>query len=670
MAESSHSQHKTFLAAACALIGAVMLYQMMRHLTQFPGDGARLLLVPVFLASLFGIYKLWRGRQHGWWIFTVFSVIAGLWSIVALDQPWTGQLWYILAFPLVFRAFYGQMKKSRTVDLFLRRVLGRIGDALMGLLNVPWIVALIEKVPPLDAFINRVVINRIVKQVRNRPHPFSTRSDYTSWASLTDTEWSARHLGVSPLDQESLPSWEEISPLFERTSGTQRMCPKSTCLFPSFAQYLTDGFIRTQTNETVTDRLKKNTSNHNIDLCPLYGRTEEQTVALRVKDPAPEDRGKLKSQLLDDEEFAPFLFEGDEIKPEFAVLDKPLGLENLTNAIDKAIAEDKPEVAEKVRAKRGRLFAFGGDRANSVPQTAMINTVLLREHNRLAAEMGKRYPDWDDDRLFETARNIVIVQFIKIVVEDYINHIAPTEFRLKADPKAAWNANWNRPNWITTEFSLLYRWHALIPDEIRWGETTHKTNPAYFMEMKPLLDGGLAQAFEDMSAQATGELGPRNTTKFLMHVEQASVEQGRFCQLRPFTDYLEYLQRLPIESMSDISSDREVAKILKKTYGDVDRVDFFVGLFCEDRVKNAPLPRTILSFVALDAFSQALTNPLLSEHIFKPPQDPEVEHPTFSRYGWEQIAACGSMRDLVLRNVPAPAELGFVGMTQRGWVRA
>ncbi|WP_159977262.1 peroxidase family protein [Roseobacter cerasinus] len=172
--------------------------------------------------------------------------------------------------------------------------------------------------------------------------------------------------------------------------------------------------------------------------------------------------------------------------------------------------------------------------------------------------------------------------------------------------------------------------------------------------MKPLRDGGLAQAFEDMSAQATGEPGPRNTTQFLMHGEEASVEQGRSCQLRSFTDYLKYLQRMPIEGMADISSDREVASLIRDTYGDVTKVDFFVGLFCEDRVKNAPLPRTILSFVALDAFSQALTIPLLSEHVFKPPQDSEAEHPTFSRYGWAQIATCGSMLDLVLRNVAAP----------------
>ena len=470
MAERAAQQRKTLLAITCSIIGVIVLYQAMTHATQFPGNAARLLLVPVFLGCLFGIYQMWREQQEGWWIFTVLSVFAGLWSVIVLDLSWSRQLWFILVFPAIFRLFYKQMKKSRRVELLLRRILGWIGDKLMGLLNIQWIVDLIEKVPPLDALINRIVINRIVNQVRNRPHPFSTKSDYTSWSSLTDTEWSARHLGPSPVDQDSLPSWEDIQGLFARTGESQRLCPKSTCLFPSFAQYLTDGFIRTTTDEKDPDRLKRNTSNHNIDLCPLYGRTAAQTAALRVSAPGAEDRGKLKSQFLDGEEFAPFLFDGDAIKKEFAILDEPLGLENL----NKAIKSGTEEVAARVRAKRGRLFAFGGDRANSVPQTAMINTLLLREHNRLATELGQRNPDWDDDRVFETARNIVVVQFIKIVVEDYINHIAPTAYRIKADPKAAWGAKWNRPNWITTEFSLLYRWHALIPDQITWGEKTHK----------------------------------------------------------------------------------------------------------------------------------------------------------------------------------------------------
>lgn len=94
-----------------------------------------------------------------------------------------------------------------------------------------------------------------------------------------------------------------ITALFLRETGKTRECKKSTCLFPAFAQYLTDGFIRTlmpntslekdRTNENTLR--KQNTSNHEIDLSPLYGRTIEQTKQLRCKEGG---KGKLKSQFI------------------------------------------------------------------------------------------------------------------------------------------------------------------------------------------------------------------------------------------------------------------------------------------------------------------------------------------------------------------------------------
>lgn len=662
---------RRLLTLVCLVIGTMMLYRGIINLTQYPGNWERILLGPIFLGGVYGIYLMWREWRIGWWIFTALNFLVGYWFIFILEDIWQHHVMPHIIFSAVFLPFYPDMKKSAGIRLLANKITNSLAEFAVRLLTIEWVVALIEQVPSLRDWINRLIIHRIVSQARNRPHPYSTRSLYTSWTSLTDRTWSGRHLGISPIDQATLPKWEMLEPLFKRTSESQRLCPKSTCLFPSFAQYLTDGFIRTQ-NETNPDgspnpdHRKRNTSNHEIDLCPLYGRTPEQTQALRVKSPSHAERGKLRSQFISGEEYAEFLFDGDEIKEDFKVLDRPLGLDKL----NKAIESEPAEIAAAARTKRGMLFAFGGDRTNSVPQTSMINTLLLREHNRLATELGRRWPDWTDDQLFETARNIVIVEFIKIVVEDYINHIAPSVFKLRADPKAAWKAVWNRPNWITTEFSLLYRWHALIPDEIVWGAHKYRTDPAYFLNNKPLIDVGLACAFEDMSAQPTGELGPRNTTKELLGVEQASVAQGRECQLRSYNDYLQYLGRAPAKSMSEISSSPEVVKILAEAYGnDVNKVDFFVGIFCEDRVKNSPLPRTILSFVALDAFSQALTNPLLSEHVFTPPESGDVEHPTFTQYGWEQIVGCSSLRDLVIRNVAKPEQVGFVGMTLPGWVR-
>ena len=156
------------------------------------------------------------------------------------------------------------------------------------------------------------------------------------------------------------------------------------------------------------------------------------------------------------------------------------------------------------------LFAIGGDRANSTPFTAMINTLLLREHNRVAGELETRNPTWDDERVFQTARNIVIPMFIKIVVEHYINHITPLPFSLRADPSVAWTANWNRPNWITVEFSLLYRWHSLMPDEHRMADRTH-SDRRFHAEQQAAAGRRAGCGLFGGGKAASGELGAFNT---------------------------------------------------------------------------------------------------------------------------------------------------------------
>lgn len=505
--------------------------------------------------------------------------------------------------------------------------------------------SIVESIEPLAAFANKWAINRVVKRARFRPHPLSTKHDYVSWAGLTDRRWSGRHL--PPAARDNPPDVDELMVLFERDEAGQRLCPKSTCLFPAFAQYLTDGFIRTESEDLTpdgedhNDRLKRNTSNHEIDMCTLYGRTDLQTQALRLKSHASGEKGRLKSQMIGDEEFPPFLFRDGALDPQFADLDRPLGSSDLD--------QDRLD----------KLFAVGGDRVNSVPQVAMINTLFLREHNRLAGEIEAAHGNWDDDRIFETARNTVIVLFIKIVVEDYINHISPMPFSLRADPAVAWGAAWNMPNWITTEFSLLYRWHALIPDQITWGGQAYPVHKT-FMRNALLLDGGLAQAFADMSAARAGELGPRNTAQALLKVEKASVEQDRHCALASFSDYCAYLGQARPGRFSDISSDSTVQRALAAHYDHPRDVDFHVGLFCQDRVTNSPLPPLVLMFVALDAFSQALTNPLLSKHVFK--------RSTFSAPGWTAIKQTKTLADVLERNTAGGFGDAFVGMTRAGWV--
>ena len=498
--------------------------------------------------------------------------------------------------------------------------------------------------------VNSIAINSICNSARHRPHPWSTVHDYTSWTSLTDQRWSARHLPAYRRSQPYLPDPKDVIGLFKRRGDQQQYCEKSTLLFPAFAQYLTDGFIRTRmpnTSAGETDEIRRqNTSNHQIDMCPLYGRLKKQTDALRLGSKAKGQRGRLRSQQLQNdtgmiEEYAPFLCDATgTTKPEFAVLDPVLGID---------------EVPPHLRSS---IFAFGGDRANTSPQVAMMNTLFLREHNRLASEIEALNPEWDDDRVFETARNTVIVLFLKMVVEEYINHISPS-LQFRVDPSVAWNAPWNKANWVTTEFSLLYRWHSLMPDRIRWGQEEY---PVQMTRMNNLLltQRGLSRAFIDMSEQRAGRLGAFNTPDSLLDVEASAIMQNRLCELAPYADYCEYVRRPRPVRFEDISQDPEVVTYLKNIYAEPGDIDFYVGLFAEDTRKNSPLPPLILSMVGLDAFSQAFTNPLISRNVYN--------EQTFSKVGWSTINETTRIEDIVRRNsgtqtVPRDS----IRMTQRAW---
>lgn len=67
----------------------------------------------------------------------------------------------------------------------------------------------------------------------------STHSDYVCWPNLTDHKWSTRHL--SPSRRANRPDAEALAVVLKRDAGKQRLCPKLTCLFPAFAQYLIVG---------------------------------------------------------------------------------------------------------------------------------------------------------------------------------------------------------------------------------------------------------------------------------------------------------------------------------------------------------------------------------------------------------------------------------------------
>lgn len=529
------------------------------------------------------------------------------------------------------------------------------------LTNFSLIWRLIQRCPVLTSWVNRFLTNLTVYKVATRPYPFSLmtleeyvpgtfeydpctkklipgipkrpkKTDiYTSWDSLNDRTYSSRHLPPVPEPNQdpALPTPEDLSSLFRKQDGQTILSEKSTLLFPYWAQWFTDGFLRTDRRNRL-----KNTSNHLIDLAPVYGLNRKTTHLLRKF-----EGGKLKSQWIDNEEYPLFVYEDAKnniFKKEFEGLYEPLSDE----------IRQPPEQKEK-------MFAMGVERANVQIGYVMLNVICLREHNRICDMLAraKASSDWDDERLFQTARNILIVTIMKIVIEDYVNHITPYHFNVILDPQAFPNEKWYRQNWMSIEFNFVYRWHSSLPEAIQYNGASKNTKETLWNNQL-ILDSDIGMLLQETSTQPASKIGLFNTPDFLIKpAEVPTIELSRKVQLASYNDY-RYAYKFPrVTQFDQITGNPRTQELLQQLYGDVDKVELYVGLFAEDTPSNSLLGPLATRVIAIDALTHVLTSPLLAENIYN--------KDTFSPVGWEIIHETKTLSDLVNRNVSSKGNISF-----------
>ena len=482
-------------------------------------------------------------------------------------------------------------------------------------------IDVVTAIPPLHRWVNQRIINKYAYATALRPRPLSMAADYATWRGLTDRKYSGRHLPPKDLD---LPPFEDVVALFDRAED--RRANDTTLLFPFFAQWFTDSFLRTKWKPEDVQDFAENESNHEIDLCQIYGLSETQTRMLRAM-----EGGRLKSQMIDGQEWPVFLFEEHDgalrVKPEFEGLHSP---DNFARVF--ANADD---------AHRRTAFATGLEHGNVTIGNTLMNTVFLREHNRVAGVIAAAHPGWDDERVFQTTRNVLIVELLKIVIGDYIVHIAPLAFPLRAFPGMAEGEGWYRTNWISVEFALLYRWHDLIPATVTFdGETRDsealKRDNAWAMTL------GVERMALDAADQLAGRIGLANTAPFLKIVKELSLKMARKCRLDSYNAYREHYGLTAINRFDELTGEAELSGRLAALYGSMDRLEWFVGIFAERYGEADLMGELLMTMVANDAFTQALTNPLLARAVYTAD--------TFSAEGLAILDATDTLADVIARN--------------------
>ena len=513
--------------------------------------------------------------------------------------------------------------------------------------------------PFITDIINKIATNKLANATDSRPNTYSLwrptdsqedkPANYLSWYGITNKDFFDLHLGPASSEYiKSLPDnakrknekgeleQGQITQLFDR--GEHFKASRSTVFFMFFAQWFTDGFFRSDLFQG-----ELTTSNHNIDLSQIYGANEIAEKALRTgKD------GKLKSQKIDGEEYPAFLGSLDEngvwkVKPEFK--DLPY-FKVLTHNENKTVFGEL--YGKLPDSEKQKLLATGLERGNSILGHNIISTIFLREHNSICnlLKRNKAYASWDDDRLFHTARAINTVILMKLVIEDYVNHIAGIN-ALKCDPSFAEKQDWYREPWISAEFNLLYRWHGLVPDKFIVEEEEHSFVKNYDL----LLNKGLSKLVTAGSAQAAGEISLNNIPRFMLEAEAKMIEKGREWYLQPYNAYRKKFGLKPLTSFEELTKDTTLAKKLENLYGNMDRLEFTVGLFAEEQNGRSLTGELLTTIVAYDAVTQIYTNPLFAKKHFT--------EEYFTPEGMNRFKNTNTFQDLVSRNCLSDVRANF-----------
>lgn len=125
------------------------------------------------------------------------------------------------------------------------------------------------------------------------------------------------------------------------------------------------------------------------------------------------------------------------------------------------------------------LATCGDVRCREMNGLAAMHTLFLREHNRIAFELAKRRPDWNDEKLYQHARHIVAAEMQNIVYGQYLPAVlgqaTATAFGLTIEPGRT-NYDPSVDPSIRNAFATAsYRFgHSMIQGLIRLRSLTHR----------------------------------------------------------------------------------------------------------------------------------------------------------------------------------------------------
>ncbi|MCA8998627.1 MAG: VCBS repeat-containing protein [Planctomycetaceae bacterium] len=264
------------------------------------------------------------------------------------------------------------------------------------------------------------------------------------------------------------------------------------------------------------------------------------------------------------------------------------------------------------------LFLAGDVRANENVMLTSMQTLFMREHNRIAAEIEAAHPGFSDEEIYQRARAIVGAEIQAITYNEFLPALlGRNAFSAYTGYDPTVDAS------IANEFSTAaYRLgHSMLTSELlRLNadgsviEDGNLTLAQAFFNPGEVRDHGIDSLLRGAATQVQNTVDNMiidDVRNFLfgppgsggLDLASLNIARGRDHGLASYNEVRVALGLSPALTFADISSDSNVQANLASVYDSVDDVDLWVGGLAEDHVPGSQVGETFQT-ILVDQFER------------------------------------------------------------------
>ena len=259
------------------------------------------------------------------------------------------------------------------------------------------------------------------------------------------------------------------------------------------------------------------------------------------------------------------------------------------------------------------VFVAGDSRVAENPDLTALQTLFVREHNRQVDILKGAHPDWTGDQLYDQARAIVSAEIARITYGEFLPHllgggaIAPYRgYRQGVDAS------------LSEEFAgAAFRFgHSIVSANLaktdeqgrEIGASVSLKDAFFQAPADYIANSGADGLLRHLSGDVSNALDVHivdDLRNFLfvpgvgMDLAAINIQRGRDLGLGTLNETRRALGLSPYTSFEAIGSDAATTAALKAAYGDVNKVDLWIGGLAESHLPGAMVGQTFNRIISM-----------------------------------------------------------------------